>query len=206
MKDGPIFAMLVAAIICYCCGRDSEACERPPLLERVRAVLEQAPASQWDRDETAAERDQRLDDVSEAIDLAARDDSEAAALLAIGGAESNFAGYVVRGCHYPDGIPRGAAHCDLGKSRSPWQMKITACRQGWALPRGSDAALKAFAVCARKRFLGALKRCSGRHQSRDPIAGAMAGYRSISCTWEGRQHDGARARARLYRLRLLQLR
>lgn len=204
MRDGPLFALLIAALIAFCCGRESEAGERPPLRERVRIVLEQMPRSVFD-DETEAEQAARLDELADAIDAAARDDHEAAALLAIGGAESHFAEYVQSGCHYPDGIPKGAGHCDRGKSRSPWQMKVTACRAGWVLPRGSEAALRAFAVCARKRFLGGLKRCSGRHPGGD-IAGAMAGYRSVDCTWEGRPHDGARARDRLYRLRLMQLR
>jgi hypothetical protein len=111
---------------------------------------------------------------------------------------------VTDGCHYPDGIPDGAAHCDEGTSRSPWQLKAVSCRSGWAHRRGSKAALDAFAVCARKRFLGALKRCDGRHPG-GRMAGAFAGYRSVDCTWEGRPNDGARARARMYRLRLMQL-
>jgi hypothetical protein len=166
-------------------------------------VLEHTPRSVFD-EETPDEQSARLDAAADAIDRASRTPQEAAALLAIGGAESAFAEYVASGCHYPDGIPDGAGHCDRGRSRSYWQLKVTACRSGWGHRRGSKAALDAFAVCARKRFLGALKRCDGRHPG-GKLAGAFAGYRSVDCAWEGRPNDGARARARMYRLRRMQL-
>lgn len=204
MHDRPLLFALAVAIACYCCGRPSEAEEPTPRVERVRSVLEQMPTSSWDRDESAAERDHRLDLVAHAIDHASKTDADAAALLAIGGMESAFAGYVIRGCNYPDGIPKGAGHCDRGNSRSPWQMKRVACRSGWAQERGSEAALQAFATCARKHFWGNVRRCSGRHPG-GRLAGGFAGYRGVDCTWEGRPHDGARARARVYGLRLGQL-
>jgi hypothetical protein len=197
---------LLAAILAYCCGRvsDVEAEYREPWRDRIRVVLKGMPRSVFD-EESDGEQRARLDAAAVAIDQASRTPQDAAALLAIGGAESAFAEYVGAGCHYPDGIPEGASTCDRGKSRSYWQAKRVACRAAWALPRGSDAALRAFAVCARKRFSGALTRCDGQHPSGDRIAGGFAGYRSVDCAWEGRDHDGARARARLYRLRLGQL-
>jgi hypothetical protein len=202
MRDGPLALLLLAALVCYCCGRTSEAAEPPPRVERIRLVLDSAPVSTWDRDEPPAARDARLDELARAIDAASRDDRDAAVLLTISGVESGHAAYVQHGC---DPVPEGASDCDGGLARSPWQMHVTACRPGWAHLRGSTEALEAFALCARRRFAGSLKRCQGRHPGGD-LAGAMAGYRSVDCTWEGRPHDGARARARLYSLRLGQLR
>lgn len=203
MKDGPLLAMLIAALICFCCGRESEAAV-PELRDRIEAAIEAMPRSRFD-DETRAQWVRRRGLIVHAIVRASETQEDVAALLTIGQVESHWADYVQAGCHYPDGIPAGAGHCDEGTSRSPWQMKVTACRLGWALPRGSTEALMAFAVCARKRFRGALRLCHGRHPG-GPIAGAFAGYRkSTDCRWEGRPRDGARARARTYQRRLWQL-
>jgi hypothetical protein len=196
--------MLLAALVCYCCGRQSDASDETGLRDDIRRVLGKSPPSRFD-DETTEQRSARLDAIADDIAAASRDRREAAALLAIGQMESGWAEYVGAGCRYPGGIPKGAGHCDRGLSRSYWQMKQVACRPGWALSRGSRESQGVFAVCARKRFLGALRRCQGRHPGGD-IAGAMAGYRSANCSWEGREHDGARARGRLYHLRLSQLR
>lgn len=202
MRDGHIYLWLLIALLAYCCGRESEADEPAPRVERIRLVLGAMPVSTWDRDEEPKARAARLDVLARAISEASRTDEEAAVLLAIGGAESGFAGYVQAGC---TDVPPRASDCDGGLARSPWQMHEVACRPGWALSRGSEEALGVFAVCARKRFSGALRRCSGQHPGGD-LAGAMAGYRSVDCRWEGRPHDGARARARLFALRLQQLR
>lgn len=202
MKDGPLFALLIAALICFCCGRESEASEREPdLRERVFAVLQGMPPSVWDKDEDPNDREARLDFLAVTIATVSRDYVDAAALLTIGRFESRFARYVQAGCV---DIPVGAPNCSGRHARSPWQLEEVACAEGWARPRGSDEALLRFAACARARFRGALTRCEGKHAG-GRWAGAFAGYRSIDCAWEGGPHQGARPRARSFQVRLSQL-
>lgn len=203
MKRSLILFILLA-IVCAT-GRSSATPKQPTeLRDQIRLVLGNLQRSMWDADEDPSEQAARLDLAADAMAAATKDEFEAAALLTIGGVETNFAGYVAAGCKYPEGIPKGASTCDNGTSRSYWQMKITACRTGWALERGSTQALFAFAKCARARFLGSLKRCDGRHPG-GRLAGAFAGYRSVDCEWEGRPYDGARARAAALQVRLSQL-
>lgn len=190
---------IVVLLLAFCCGRTADADERPSLETRVRSVLERMPTSKWDHDESPESRSQRLDEIASAIAAASRTDHEAAALLTIGNRESTWVRYVREGCNYPDGIPKGASTCDRGTSRTYWQMKGVSCRPGWALPRGSDETVVVFAMCARRRFVGALRRCKGRHPAGD-VAGAFAGYRSVDCEWP----EGA-ARAKEFWLRLQQL-
>jgi hypothetical protein len=201
-RDSVVFAAVLLLLLVYSCGRPAEASENH-LRARVLSALERQPVSKWD-DESPKERRARLEFIADAIAGASRNAHEAAVLLTIGEVETHWAGYVGAGCDYPGGIPEGASTCDRGTSRSYWQMKESACREAWLLPRGSDRAMYAFAKCARERFNGAIKRCAGRHPGGD-LAGGFAGYRSVDCAWEGREHDGARARARRFHRRLAQL-
>lgn len=183
------FVLLTA----YTCGRSAQAEE--PLETRVRGVLAGMPVSRWDADEEG--REGRLDDLARIVADVAESDLDAAILLAIGGEESNFAGYVGRGC---TDVPKSAANCDGGRARSYWQAWRVACRTAWELPRGSEQATYAFASCALKRFRGAAKHCRGRHPA-GYWAGAFAGYRkSTECAWG----PGAR-RAETLALRVAQL-
>src|SRR5512143_4111872 len=109
--------------------------------------------------------------VASAIAHAARNYTEAAALIALGKHETSYAAYVVTG-HCKDG-PKGA-RCDGGLARGPWQV-WSWCREGWAAPDGSSEALAAQALCARRMLSYAYHRCAGKNPSGD-FAGMYSGY------------------------------
>jgi len=185
MKNGPLFAIFIAALVCYCCGRPYEA-DASPLEDAVLEVLQSMPPSRWDAEEPPESRAERLSEVAEAITVASRDGRDAAMLLALGRSESNFAGYVGAGCV---DIPDGAANCDRdpktgeSRARSYWQPWRRTCPVAWSYPRGSREALFAFALCARKRFWGAANTCRDRHPA-GYLAGGFSGYRrGAECAW-----------------------
>jgi len=202
MNERALFVAFLLALVVWSCGRESEAAE-PTIEDRVFSVLQSLPRSKWDAEEPTDEREARLDFLAVTIATASRDESDAAALLTILWFESRGARYVQAGCRSED-IPIGAPNCSGGRARSPWQLERVACQEGWALPRGSDAALLAFATCARRRWRGALTRCEGKHAG-GRLAGSFAGYRSVDCAWEGGPHQGSRARARGFQVRFNQL-
>lgn len=172
--------IVLSFLFIWCVGRECEAAE---LYDVVRQFLAKEVVSVFDRDEPEESRNRRLDHAARAVVNVARDVTEVAALLTIGRAESNWAGYVWAGCRYPDGIPEGASDCDKGKSRSYWQMKEETCRAGWSLERGDPRAVYVFAACAAKHWRSALTRCRGRHPA-GYWAGGFSGYaRSSVCTW-----------------------
>lgn len=208
MREGPLFVLLLAVLIAFCCDRESRAREpdgscfastivatkqEPTLQDRIFAVLQSMPPSVWDEDEPPNDREARLDFAAHLIATASRDYRDAAALLTLWWFESRGALYVWRGCR-PEEIPEGAPDCSGGNARSPWQLEEVACHEGWELPRGSDEALYEFARCARARWRGALTACGSVH-------GAFARY----ATGSECEHPQAAARARDYQLRLLQL-
>lgn len=113
-------------------------------------------------------RTARLTEVAVAIDEAARNANEIAALITLGSFESHFAGWVGAGCLGKP--PPRTGTCDHRRSRGYWQIKRSGCSAGWALPLGSAEADKAFAVCAIGLFRGAYFRCH------DGLRGAFSGY------------------------------
>lgn len=195
------FLALLLAALAFCAPRPAHADD---LRDRVRLIIDKMARSTWDRDEDPAAQTQRLDLTADAIAQASRHDFDAAALLTIAEYETHFAGYVSQGCHYPEGIPRGAPHCDQGAARTYWQLHERACPAGWSCPRGSSEALVEFALCARIRFTRYLESCHGRHPG-GRLAGGFAAYPKGDCTREGSERDGARARARGLQRRLFQL-
>jgi hypothetical protein len=164
--------------------------------EAVLCVLMSLPPHYTDAEEPAAEREKRLEEIAGAVTYAVEHVSTgdavqlAAAVLVLGWAESRWARYVGEG-RCEDG-PKGA-RCDpdrrgVPRARSYWQLHRRACRQLWATPKGSRAALQAAAVCAARRWQGGLKMCAGRCKW-GPQAGAFAAYRGgvgpDPCNWPG---------------------
>lgn len=157
----------------------------------ILAVLMAMPPSKFD-DETSTARLDRATETARVVASVSSSLNDAAVLLTIAHHESRFAQYVREGC-IPDLIPDGAAPCDWGLARSYWQMQRAACRPGWALPRGSDEAQRAFARCALRQYKAALRRCRTR-QNLGYIAGGFSGYGGIRC-----ELPSSRARAETYR-------
>lgn len=188
MRETPLFLLFLAALVVFCCGRSADAND---LEARTLRVLRDLPRSKWD--DPGPARDRRLARTARVISQWREVD--AALLIALGEAESDFAGYVGAGCV---DVPPGAPDCDKGKARSYWQAWRVACPQAWELPRG-EAATAAFASCARRRFWGAVRRCRGRHPS-GPLAGGFSGYAGRGCDWPGGTARAARYRRRLYDL------
>lgn len=174
---------LLAVLVFLIIWGSGRACDATELRDRVRQFLASEPVSVFDQGEPKKERRRRLDVAADAMYRATQDPVELAVLLTIMRYESNGAGYVARGCAYPEGIPEGAPDCDRGKSRSYWQLKKETCPAGWRYERGATAAVYVFAVCAVKTWRGSLYRCQGEHPAGD-WAGGFSGYaRSSICTW-----------------------
>lgn len=146
----------------------------------------------------------------------------AAAEVAVGQHETNWARYVWEGClAFPHAE---SARCDPlrlrgGEERAQsltfWQLKTRACtlvhaapparmileepRRRWA-PEWSERQAFNGARCASERFVGAYQRCKGQNPDGD-LAGAFSGYRSVGCRWtvensEGEVIDGGGVRAK----------
>jgi hypothetical protein len=164
----------------------------PTLAEAVLLVLRSlAPYSQEPEAEAVESRDVRLTQAAICITGAAETKANgwsrervAAALVALGEAESNFAAYV----HHGDCM-RGpvGARCDphrgVSRARGYWQQHRAACPRSWALQHGSTAEVCAAAQCAASLLQGAAHRC--RNRAQNPEAGAFSGYAGISCTKPG---------------------
>lgn len=165
------------------------------LVDAALAIMLAQPAHWTDKDEAPKARVSRFRPVAAFMVEAAKGDRHVlAAELVLWDAESKGARYVQAGCIR---VPKGAADCDGGRARSPWQMWPKACPAGWALPRGSHEALKAFAGCAARLWQAARRRCQSAND--DPLVGAYSGYRSM-CRWEPAKRRAARHRVMLARL------
>lgn len=161
--------------LAFSIGRESEAKD---FEAQVFDAIWNRPASRYDK-EPESERLERVRVAARAITKASRSPSDARVLLTLGKFESAWARYVADGC---DKWPRGAPTCDGGKSRSYWQMKEFACREGWRFERGDPQSVEVFARCAIRVFRRAERRCRGKH-AHSTLAGGFAGYRSWDCSW-----------------------
>lgn len=185
-----LIAVLLGLLV-WSCGRTVVAEDKRPLVDDVRRVLSEEPVSQWD-DEGEEQRAKRLDEIASAIVHASQGSRRrAAALLALGHHESNWARYVGDGCQ---DVPDGAPDCDRGKARSYWQVHRSVCPRAWG-----DDSLDAYARCADRVFWRAVRRCRERSRHGE-IAGGFSGYTGASCNW-----GLAAKRAKTYRLRLAKL-
>lgn len=128
--------------------------------EQILAVLLALTPHVTDAGDTADERALLLAPVASAISTAARDTSDAAALIAHGAVESRYARYVIEG-RCQDG-PRGA-RCDpdrqgRARARGPWQVWAVACPDAWELPVGHES-LHREAACTLRLLRGGRMRC-----------------------------------------------
>ena len=168
--------LIVAALAVLVAGIAAKPAEPEGLWLKpaIRAELDRIPVHMSDKDEDPKARDQRLDTIAEDLAIAARGDrNKAAAGITLAEFEAHLARWVGDGCKGDP--PKGAGNCDAGRSRSYWQMKEKACRPGWAHPRGSRAAQRAFAKCAVKRWQSSYNRCRTSNTD-SPLAGAYSGY------------------------------
>ena len=177
VKRNLVFFLAIFAALFALGGKAPEKSPGKFLQPAILEVLKSFPVHESDKDEDPKAREKRLGGVAEDVAIASSGDREkAAALLTIGKFESHHARWVGAGCVGTP--PKGVGDCDKGKSRSYWQMKITACPEGWLHPPGSRRAQKEFAKCAARRWIGAYYRCKNDHP-KGPLAGAYSGYWSM---------------------------
>lgn len=148
----------------------------------ILAVMLSQPTWHGDLAETPEQRSDLLRPVAMAIELATEDQTEQAALVALGWHETGgWARFVVEG-RCKDG-PTGM-RCDNGRARSPWQVHRTRlCSAAWELAEDDPRTLERSAECAVRHLRGAMGRCRGLHPAGE-WAGAFSGFaRSAVCTW-----------------------
>jgi hypothetical protein len=152
---------------------------------KVLLVLLAQPSYVRDRDESPAAREELLRPVAEAIATTARNDTEAAVLIADGFHESGYSRAVLEyRCR-----DLGRLACDSGKARGGWQV------HSWC--KATDVVGEARCVLRVARYGSGL--C--REHALNPTAGAFAALAARSCNW-----SGAEVRVRTYRKILAQLR
>lgn len=160
------------------------------------SVILAGPVYVGDREESLADREERLRPWAAAIvEVSGNDVPLAAGLLELAEDESsNFARYIVEGR-----CLEGPWKCDphprtgLPRARGPWQVWGW-CRRAWKLRPGTAASALEEARCARRQLLGAKTRCA--QAGRDPWVGAFSGYASKDCSWAPAE-DRAKGRRRL---------
>ena len=145
----------------------------------ILAVLLAHPAYA-DRHVPRDERASALQPVAEAIAAAARDDVEAAELLALGKHESGFRIAVVQGrC-----AELGPRACDSQRARGTWQLHISACPHAYLYEAGSVDSIHEEALCAIRQLRFHGWRC--REHALTPMLGAFSGFATGSaCHWSG---------------------
>lgn len=117
-------------------------------------------------DAPTTERPERLRLLAQAIAEATNDPDTAAALVAIVKHESNVAAYTWT-CAV---IPRGAADCDKGRARSPFQLHRAGCLEGWR-----SGSIMDYAKCAARHWRGGKGRCE--RYAKDAMAARFRAYR-----------------------------
>jgi hypothetical protein len=140
---------------------------------KILAALLRLPQSFLDHD-TPEERIELLTPVSESIFLEARNDEEAAALIAHSWNETKNARLVLTG--HCDQMPKGQ-QCDGGKARGPFQVHRW-CTDAWEVPDGTLESYRAGAHCVLKTLRFGYAHCH-------TWEGAFAGLRGQAvCDWD----------------------
>lgn len=142
----------------------------------ILATLLRLALWRGDAAEDPIARTERLTDVAVAIAGASASRDEAAALLALGEAETHFARYTRHPTTCAEG-PRGM-RCDHGRAYGYWSLWRSACPAAWELPIDDPRATAVTAQCAVqllrmgrwtcKSWAGAFSLYAGRRCS-DPI-------------------------------------
>jgi len=147
----------------------------PPSADAVLAAMLSLPQYTGDRIvDPPAERARLYRPVAEAIAQVARSRADAAALIALGYAETAFARYVLDGHCYQG--PAGA-RCDGGRARGAWQV-WSWCRALWAGPENAPDRHVAGARCALQRLRAGRTACPAQG-----YAGMLSHYGRGHCTW-----------------------
>lgn len=146
----------------------------PAVLLRIALSF---PPWHGDRGESPEARAELYRPVMEAIAEEAKDEKQAALLLAQAIEDTHLARYVLES-RCMDG-PRGA-RCDNGRSRGPFQVGT------WCRDDGVRVGLRLEAHCALRAAWGGIARC--REQALTPWHGAFAGLAARDCHWAPAAH------------------
>lgn len=139
------------------------------------AALLSLPQYAGDRHaDTPEQRARLLRPVADAIAAVSRNRTEAAALVALGYAETAFARYVLDGYCYQGPV---GARCDGGRARGAWQV-WSWCRPLWTGPENAEGRHLAGARCAVQRLRAGRTACPN-----DGYAGMLSHYGRGHCTW-----------------------
>jgi hypothetical protein len=156
---------------------------------QVLSAMLSLPQYVGDRGESLEQRTALYLPIAESIARVAKNDRQAALLIAQAHEDSKFARYVIEG-RCSEGPP--GVRCDEGRSYGVYQVSVRYC---------PDRDLDGQARCALKAAGGGVERCHGRGVT--PIHSLFVGLAGggRSCTWEG-----ADQRVRTYRKVLAELR
>ena len=155
----------------------------------ILAAMLSLPPSALDASDTEEEREALFRPVAEAIAEVAKNDRQAALLIAQGWEDSKFSRRVLEyRCHE---MPAGQ-RCDAGKSVGAFQVSARWCR---------PASVVDEARCALKAAGGGMTRC--KDHSISPIAGAFVGLGGMGrpCNWTKAEERAATYKRVLQRLR-----
>jgi hypothetical protein len=123
--------------------------------------------------ESPESRRERLEPVAEELAEHAASLFEAAALIELGKAETNWARYVSeRGC--PNRPPK-SPNCDGGRALGPFQLHRSACARAWAAEPGSREELHESTLCAIRLMRAGYRKCGD-------LPGAFAFYGARGCS------------------------